>query len=112
MGKRWTSHNTHTCFLEHAHYCRYTHTHLVRRFLSTLGCWLGLQLLALLGWSPLDLGRVKLVHQLHGERGQMGPLRIYRHEKSRGYWSVRGGGHSINTGGTSITRAFDGYICI
>lgn len=44
-------------------YCIYTHTntHLVSRFLSAFGCWLGLELLALLGWSPLDLGRVKLV---------------------------------------------------
>lgn len=59
------------------------HTHLISRFLSTLGCWLGLQLLALLGWRPLDLGRVELVHQLHGERGQMGPLRIYRQREDR-----------------------------
>lgn len=39
----------------------YIHTHLVSGFLSAFGCRLGLKLLALLGWSPLDLGRVKLV---------------------------------------------------
>lgn len=55
---------------------RSRHTHLVSRFLSTLGRWLGLQLLALLGWRPLDLGRVELVLQYHGECGQMGPLRV------------------------------------
>lgn len=48
---------TQICFGIHTH----TNTHLVSRFLSTFGCWLGLKLLALLGWSPLDLGRVKLV---------------------------------------------------
>lgn len=60
--KRCTSHNTHKYVLVYI-YCIYTHTntHLVSRFLSAFGCWLGLELLALLGWSPLDLGRVKLV---------------------------------------------------
>lgn len=57
------------------------HTHLVSRFLSTLGCCLGLQLLALLGWSPLDLGRVELVLQDHGDSGQMGPLRVCGRER-------------------------------
>lgn len=36
-------------------------THLVCRFLCTLGWWLMLLLLALLRWNPLDLRRVELV---------------------------------------------------
>lgn len=72
-------------------------THLVNRFLSTLGCWLRLQLLAFLGWSPLDLGRVELVHQLHGERGKMGPLGIYRQRgKQKVDKSVMGEKFSVN----------------
>lgn len=79
VEKRWergglpTIHTSVYCYLTaQAH----TLPHLVRRFLSTLDCWLGLQLFALLGRRPLDLGRVELVHQLHGEGGQMGPLRV------------------------------------
>lgn len=59
------------------------HSHLVCRFLSTLGCWLWLQLLCLLGWSPLDLGWVELVLQYHRESGQMGSLRICGQKKNR-----------------------------
>lgn len=44
VGKRCTSRDT------------FFRSHLVSRFLSTLGCWLGLQLLSVFGWSPLDLG--------------------------------------------------------
>lgn len=60
-NKRCTSHNTHKYVLVYSIYSIHTHTHLVSRFFSTLSCWLGLKLLALLRWSPLDLGRVKLV---------------------------------------------------
>lgn len=88
VEKRWergglpTIHTTVYCYLTvQAH--TLTLTHLVRRFLSTLDCWLGLQLLALLGRRPLDLGRVELVHQLHGEGGQMGPLRVCTKRKNR-----------------------------
>lgn len=49
---------------------------LVNRFLGALDGRFGSTLFALLGWSPLDLRRVELIHQLHGECRDMRPLRV------------------------------------
>lgn len=61
---------------KHARTCARTRTHLVDGFLLVLDHWFDLQLLALLRWRPLDLGRMELVHQLHGEGGEVGALRV------------------------------------
>lgn len=52
--------------------------HLVNRLLGALDGRFGSALFAL-GWSALDLGRVELIHQLHGECRDMRPLRVWKH---------------------------------